>query len=234
MNLSQDHIVAYYDEFYRGEGFAYYPPSVTREILEVLLRKTGVRPGARILDVGCATGYYSGILAAMGYEVTGIDISATGIGKARELYPQLRFEVMDATRMTFEEASFDLVFALGVSVANTRDMARLHDFLAQLHRFAAPGGAVLFLGGSTLSGAAAEGSSWHNHTWQEIRQFPPQGLGRVRGPWLSHFRLMPLLGPQFSMNAATTLLLRLFGGSIQRRVVMVVERESRVHANIPG
>jgi SAM-dependent methyltransferase len=234
MDLSQDHIVAYYDEFYRGEGFSYYPPSVTREILEVLLRKTGVRPGARILDVGCATGYYSGILAAMGYEVTGIDISATGIGKARELYPHLRFEVMDATRMTFEEASFDLVFALGVSVANTRDMKRLHEFIAHLQHFAAPGGAVLFLGGSTLSGCAAEGSSWHNHTWEEIRQFPPLGLGRIRGPWLSHFRLMPLLGPHLSMNAAMTQALRLFGGSIQRRVVMVVERGARADANRAG
>jgi SAM-dependent methyltransferase len=44
---------------------------------------------ARILDIGCGTGTVAISLAMNGYEVTGIDISRTAIGKANEIARQL-------------------------------------------------------------------------------------------------------------------------------------------------
>ncbi len=221
METSPDQIIAYYDEFYRTEGFRYYPPEFTRAVLSTLLRKAGLAPGARILDVGCATGYYSAVFRSMGYEVTGIDISATGIEKARQLHPDIRFEVMDATALDFPTERFDAIFALGVSVANTREPSELHAFLTHLHGFLAPGGTLLFLGGSNLSGGTVGESAWIHHRWEDIRRFPPPSLS-VQGPWLTHFRLMKFLGPSASLNACLTRLLRLFGHGWDRRIVMLV------------
>src|SRR5688500_7715372 len=51
------------------------------------------RPGERIIDLGCGTGALTAQIAAAGAEVLGIDASEAMIARARELYPQLRFEV---------------------------------------------------------------------------------------------------------------------------------------------
>ena len=222
MEHTQQDIVDYYNAFYATEGFTYYPPDFTRAVLSALLRRAGVRPGARVLDVGCATGYYSAILASLGCEVTGIDISETGIMKAREQYPGIRFEVQDATALPYAPASFDFVFALGVSVANTRDLGALHAWLRHLLGVLAPGGTLALLGGSWLTGDVTETSDWFNHRWEDIRRFAPPEIRDVRGPWLTHFRLMRALPPALSMNGALTWLLRTLPVGFQRRVVMLM------------
>src|SRR5215211_1852842 len=51
------------------------------------------RPGERIIDLGCGTGGLTAQIAAAGAEIIGIDASEAMITRARELYPQLRFEV---------------------------------------------------------------------------------------------------------------------------------------------
>jgi len=75
-----------------------------------LLDLLGAKPGERILDVGCGTGHLTAQIAATGAQVIGIDASATMIQQAREKYPALRFEVMDAREIEFPEP-FDAVFS---------------------------------------------------------------------------------------------------------------------------
>lgn len=223
MEQTTQQIVDYYDSFYAAEGFRYYPPAFTRAVLRALCARAGIAPGARILDVGCATGYYSALFASLGYQVTGIDISATGIQKAREQYPDIRFEVRDATALPYPRGSFDFVFALGVSVANTRDLGELHAWIAHLAGVLSPGGTLAVLGGSTLTGAPSLHSDWFNHSWKEIRGFVPPAARQVRGPWLTHFRLMRLLPPLLAMNPVTTQLLRWLPLRFQRRIVLLLK-----------
>lgn len=52
--------------------------------------------GERILDLGCGTGALTAEIAARGAEVLGVDRSEEMIAQAREKFPELRFEVMDA------------------------------------------------------------------------------------------------------------------------------------------
>jgi len=224
MEQTPQQIIDYYDTFYAGEGFTYYPPDFTRRVLASICARAGVRPGARVLDVGCATGYYSAIFASLGYDVVGIDISETGIRKAREMYPDIRFEVQDATALPYGEGMFDLVFALGVSVANTQDMQKLHHWLRHLLHVTTAGGSVAFLGGSDLSGRDSATSTWYNHTWEEIRHFaPPDSGADILGPWLTHFRLMKSLPAVFAMNGVTTSLLRILPVHFQRRIVLLLK-----------
>src|SRR4051812_20707877 len=71
------------------------------------------RPGERVLDLGCGTGHLAAQIAAAGAEVVGIDRAATMVEQARRAYPDLRFEVGEATDFSFD-APFDAVFSNAV------------------------------------------------------------------------------------------------------------------------
>jgi trans-aconitate methyltransferase len=75
-----------------------------------LLDLLEAKPGERILDLGCGTGHLTAQIAAKGASVVGIDRSAEMIQQAREKYPALQFEVMDARKISFPEL-FDAVFS---------------------------------------------------------------------------------------------------------------------------
>ncbi len=73
------------------------------------------KPGARVLDVGTGVGNFLYFLKEVmtDYEsVVGIDQSENALVAARKNFaddPRIRFERMDATAMTFPDASFDVV-----------------------------------------------------------------------------------------------------------------------------
>ncbi|HEY5407610.1 MAG TPA: class I SAM-dependent methyltransferase [Ginsengibacter sp.] len=69
--------------------------------------------GERILDLGCGTGYLTSIIAASGAHVVGIDSSLEMVTKAKAAYPQLDFQVQNATDFHFDE-HFDAVFSNAV------------------------------------------------------------------------------------------------------------------------
>lgn len=71
------------------------------------------KSGESILDLGCGTGHLTDKIAAFGAEVIGIDSASTMIEQARHHYPNLRFEVADATDLQFQE-QFDAVFSNAV------------------------------------------------------------------------------------------------------------------------
>ena len=81
-----------------------------------LLDRSGVlpRPPARVLELGCGNGAPSSRLALMGYELVGVDISATAVAWAREAFGDAGLSGVfisgDVRRMPFlGDASFDLV-----------------------------------------------------------------------------------------------------------------------------
>ena len=221
--LTKLEIIEYYNAFYSDGDFEYYPPELTTSILSALCNNAGVPKGGRVLDLGCGTGFYTSIFKAMGFEVAGIDISESGIAKARELHPGVPFFVDDATDLHFPAESFDLIFSLGVSVMNTRNKDELHGYVRHLMGFLKSGGRLLYIGGSDLSGGLSQTSSWIFHSWEDIRGFIPNGNWKIRGPYLSHFRLLAT-APMLALNVATTHLLRLPIPRFVRKVVYVVEK----------
>ena len=54
---------------------------------DVVLDLLDVRPGSRILDVGCGAGRHARALARRGVRVTGVDLSAELLEEARERSP---------------------------------------------------------------------------------------------------------------------------------------------------
>lgn len=67
--------------------------------------------GAAVLDVGCGTGRASAFFSALGFELTGVDISPVMLELARERSPQSRFLEMDMRTLEFPDASFEGLWA---------------------------------------------------------------------------------------------------------------------------
>jgi 2-polyprenyl-6-hydroxyphenyl methylase/3-demethylubiquinone-9 3-methyltransferase len=79
------------------------------EILHVLSR---LRPDDTVLELGCGYGRVALRLAERADRVVGIDVSEESLALARELAGETarcEFLLMDATDMTFDDASFDAV-----------------------------------------------------------------------------------------------------------------------------
>ncbi|RYZ23911.1 MAG: class I SAM-dependent methyltransferase [Chitinophagaceae bacterium] len=78
--------------------------------LERLIAYLRPEPGATALDVACGKGRHSRFLAAQGFDVTGIDISAESIEYARQFeHGQLHFAVHDM-RLPYRVHYFDYAF----------------------------------------------------------------------------------------------------------------------------
>lgn len=90
-----------YDLFAKPIGFAY-----ARAV-----RAAGARPGARILDLCTGTGEVAIRCSRAGADVTAVDMTASMLGRAREKAGDLpiRFALMDARSLAFEDHSFDAV-----------------------------------------------------------------------------------------------------------------------------
>lgn len=76
-----------------------------------------LKPGARVLDVGCGNGYTCGEFSKRGCHVVGVDLSEKGITIARDAHPEARFEVVSAEADVLSalgEAPFDIVVSTEV------------------------------------------------------------------------------------------------------------------------
>ena len=84
---------------------------VVRQAWTKLLDGWGIAKSARVLDIGCGTGSLSLVLAGLGHQVTGIDLSSEMITRAKEKTAndgyQINYQVMDATKPGFPTGHFD-------------------------------------------------------------------------------------------------------------------------------
>ncbi|MGH9858758.1 MAG: class I SAM-dependent methyltransferase [Candidatus Acidiferrales bacterium] len=110
-----------------------------------LLRRLGVRRGARVLDVPCGFGRHALVLARRGFRVTGIDISADLLAQAREQARKkqltIEFQRGDMRRLRFR-SEFDLLLNLFTSFGyfGDREDQRVLD---SFYRALRPGGCAV-------------------------------------------------------------------------------------------
>ena len=98
-------------------------------------------PGAKILDVGCATGNASEIFKDYAY--TGIDVEPDRIRYAQRTYRPGEFAVMDATALRWPAGAFDQILVTGVLHHLEDDV--VDRILAEMRRVLAPGGRALVM-----------------------------------------------------------------------------------------
>jgi len=83
-------------------------------LIGTISRYFPIAAGKKALDLGCGTGTTAFILAQLGLEVTGIDISETAIEMGRELAKQqdleIQFETGDVLKLGSQSKKFDIIY----------------------------------------------------------------------------------------------------------------------------
>ena len=82
--------------------------------IDWIAERTGIEPGARVLDLCCGIGRHAREFVARGYAVTGVDLEATYLAEASRAAPELETVQCDM-RAFRREASFDLAINLYTS-----------------------------------------------------------------------------------------------------------------------
>lgn len=118
-----------------GAGNGESGEKLTRVFVACVKKLDGVRS---ICDLGCGNGHISGRLAALGYRVTGVDASASGIQIARRAYPGVEF-VNALIDRHLDVGQFDLVISSDVIEHLYRPADLLEAASSQLN----PGGQIL-------------------------------------------------------------------------------------------
>jgi ubiquinone/menaquinone biosynthesis C-methylase UbiE len=99
-----------------------------RKVADAMIQHYGLRPGDKVLDVGCGKGFllYDLTQALPGLEVTGLDISTYALENAQE---EIRGRLVSghARQLPFPDKSFDLVISI-----NTLHNLECFDLLAAL------------------------------------------------------------------------------------------------------
>lgn len=70
-----------------------------------------LKPGDRVLDLGCGCGIPVAKHLSQNYAVSGVDISEAQLSRARALVPNARFVCGDMTEIVFPDASFEAVLS---------------------------------------------------------------------------------------------------------------------------
>jgi SAM-dependent methyltransferase len=131
------------------DGQAPWDSGVPSKELIRILDEVKIKP-CRAGELGCGTGTNSIYLASRGFDVTGFDLSPTGLARARqkavEANATVRFVEADLCKFTLDVPPFDFVFDRGCYHAARRiDQPGIVNTLKRLTR---PGSRFLLLTGN--------------------------------------------------------------------------------------
>ena len=151
-----------------------------------------VRPGQRVLDLGCGEGRFAAALAAAGAHVLAADIAEEPLRRARAAHPGLDLHLLEGeAAWALPDAGFDVVWA-GEVIEHVADTA---GWLSETRR-------VLRSGGVLLISTRAHGALARLHAGlsqrEFARRFPPLGerlhpyTRATLGALLRDFRFEPV------------------------------------------
>jgi ubiquinone/menaquinone biosynthesis C-methylase UbiE len=104
-----------------------------RKVAGLMAKHYGIKPGDKILDVGCGKGFllYEFTQSVPGIEVAGIDISSYAVENAK---PEVKkfLKVGNATQLPFADKTFD--FVVSITTLHNLFNYELYDALKEIER----------------------------------------------------------------------------------------------------
>jgi SAM-dependent methyltransferase len=131
-----------YDDFY-ADIYDYLVFNNLKDDYEVGFILNIAKPSSqsKILDIGCGTGHHVASIGSKGLDVIGIDISPSMIKKAKENFPDYKFEVGDATNGSlFQPDSFTHILCMYFTIYYFQDKTQ---FFNNCFKWLMPGGYLI-------------------------------------------------------------------------------------------
>ncbi len=138
------------------------PPDAIQASVDWIFERIGLRPGDRLIDLGCGPGLYARRFSSLGLQVTGVDISASSLTHARSQDPATEYRHQSYLDLTDVDGFKAATLIYGdYGTFNDADRARL---LTNVRRALTRGGWLVF-DVSTASHHAARncGDGWSAH-----------------------------------------------------------------------
>lgn len=138
-------VASYWSDLYQHEDVFALIHQQRRLMVLDLVERQHLPAGKRMLDIGCGTGVIAIELARRGYVVNAIDSVPAMIELTKShaadagVNERMSVAVGDAHRLTFENAAFDVVIAMGV----TPFLHSLSDAMQEMSRVLKPGGLLI-------------------------------------------------------------------------------------------
>jgi SAM-dependent methyltransferase len=133
----------------------------------------------RVLDVASGEGYGSGMLAANGATVVGVDLDRVVVSRARGAYPGAHFFRMDAVRLGFRAETFDLVISQD-TLEHIEDDA---GFVAEVERVLARDGVLVLFTPHARVHTGTPANPYH------VREYSAESLQALLGMRFGSVRL---------------------------------------------
>jgi len=131
-----------YDDFY-ADIYDYLVFNNLKDDYEVgyIMNSASPSSKSKILDVGCGTGHHVSLLGSKGLDIIGIDISESMIKKAKENFPDYKFNVGDALDgNTFEPDLFTHILCMYFTIYYLKDKTK---FFNNCFKWLMPGGYLI-------------------------------------------------------------------------------------------
>src|SRR5262245_4563560 len=81
--------IAFFDGHAAADDYDVFTPQASARIVDAFVRLTKLEPPARVVDLGCGSGTFTALLARVGYDCVGLDISAKLLAAGRRKHPHI-------------------------------------------------------------------------------------------------------------------------------------------------
>jgi ubiquinone/menaquinone biosynthesis C-methylase UbiE len=170
--LAYDDVSARYAEFVRGELDAL---PLDRAVLAAFAEHVRASGGGPVADAGCGEGRIGAHLAALGLDVTGVDLSPALTAIARARHPGIRFAVASMHALPVADRSLaGIVSWYSLIHAEPADLPA---YLAEFGRVLRPGGHLL----AAFFEAVSEPVTRYDHAVTPAYRWPLDELAGLAG-----------------------------------------------------
>jgi ubiquinone/menaquinone biosynthesis C-methylase UbiE len=106
--------IDFFDAHAAADSYDVFAPESSMRLVKTCMRVAGLKPGARVADLGCGSGVFTDLLHQLGYEAIGLDISPKLIELGKAKYRGVEFLEGDVEHLPFPDASLDGILLSGL------------------------------------------------------------------------------------------------------------------------